>query len=140
MTIDNEKTELEALKDELCELRSIVKKDKKFYEGMSRTTSIAISTDGVNLLKLRKIGDESHEKTIRRLDEEAYDGRIKLRKIKALLKKEGDYENTIKAIQRVLDSKYVDTTLLEVGSTINELPSRDGTKGSEWNKKRAKRK
>ena len=104
-----DKTELEALKDELCDLKSIIKKEKNFYEGETRITSIRVTTDLVNLLKLRKIGNETYEQTIIRLDEETHDYEMKLRKITALVKHEGDYENTVKAIRRVLESKYVDT-------------------------------
>lgn len=109
---EREKLELEALKEELCEIKSMMNKNKKFYEGRSRLTSIAISTDTINLLELRKIGSESREKTIRRIDREACDSKTKLRKIKALVKKDGDYENTVESIRRVLESKYIDPKLI----------------------------
>lgn len=119
----DEKSELEALKEKLESLESIIRKDKKCLDGLPRKTSMQVTSDLINLLKLSKIGEETHEEVILRLYDDAETGNAKLRKITALVAQEGDFENTVKAIRRILELEEIDTPFYEerekLESTLN---------------------
>lgn len=105
---------IEALKDELEEMKAFLHRNDKYYSSLQKTTSMSVTSDLKRLVKLEQMGDETYEKIIRRVFNEAKENRIKMRKISSLVAQEGDFENTVKAIRRVIASEIEMPSEIEI--------------------------